>query len=619
MKTSTRVVPFVVVPALLALLIVLALVGTRAIMAASNASVPNFKQCANGAPPSTSTACPSGWINGILQASNSHYAEDQATAQRAILDIPTGGNLIRTVTLEYQSRKATAHAYDSLASWDVTQTTANACQSLTAADFPGCSAPYTNPGRTSTIPSGNLIKVGIPDDPASVTPTGAGGNGSAVTTTHMIPAGADRQFTIIGSALDTTYTPTFSAYTHIDSGGSDQLVDVTITYKVTSLNTKVMLLWGGHLASGADALRGWGTGFGSSSISGGPYHMKIIKTDGASVGNRDNQISSSAILVVAPGLTTTASGPVTVGQTITDTAHLSGGNNPTGTISFQVFAPGDTTCSTPLTPALTPATVNGNGDYTSGPFTTSAVGTYRWIASYSGDGNNIPVSTLCNDANESSTVDKDTPTLTTTASGPVIVGSNITDTAHLSGGFAPLGGSITFDVFAPGDTTCSTPLTPAPTGATVSGAGDYTSGPFTTSAVGTYRWIAHYSGDANNNAVNTACNDANESSTVNPPPIIMSTAQDLLPNDSATITNGFNPTGTITFSLFSPSDPTCSGNAAYTETVTVTGNGPYSTTNGTIHATDVGTWNWLVDYDGDANNPPITIGCGVENFTIVNG
>jgi len=41
-------------------------------------------------------------------------------------------------------------------------------------------------------------------------------------------------------------------------------------------------------------------------------------------------------------------------------------------------------------------------------------------------------------------------------------------------------------VFAPSDTTCSTP-TSVPLSKTVAGAGDYTSGDFTTSAVGTYR------------------------------------------------------------------------------------------------------------------------------------
>src|SRR2546422_2157816 len=36
------------------------------------------------------------------------------------------------------------------------------------------------------------------------------------------------------------------------------------------------------------------------------------------------------------------------------------------------------------------ATVNGNGDYSSGNFTANEAGTYHWRASYSGDPNNNP-------------------------------------------------------------------------------------------------------------------------------------------------------------------------------------------------------------------------------------
>src|SRR5262249_16345386 len=126
-----------------------------------------------------------------------------------------------------------------------------------------------------------------------------------------------------------------------------------------------------------------------------------------------------------------------------------------------------------------------------------------------------PVSTPCNDANESSTVNPATPTLTTTASGPVTVGDNIHDVAHLSGGFGTLGGTITFQVFAPGDTTCQTPIA-VPPDQTVPGTGAYTSGDFATSVAGTSRWIAHYTGAAIHTPVDTPCNDANESSTVNP-------------------------------------------------------------------------------------------------------
>ena len=109
------------------------------------------------------------------------------------------------------------------------------------------------------------------------------------------------------------------------------------------------------------------------------------------------------------------------------------------------------------------------------------------------------------------------PTVTTTATGPVTVGDNITDTAHLGGGSGTLSGAITFDVFAPGDSTCATPLT-ALTPVAVTGGGNYTSGNFATADSGRYRWKAHYSGDPNNTNVNTACNDPNETSTVNAKP-----------------------------------------------------------------------------------------------------
>ena len=50
----------------------------------------------------------------------------------------------------------------------------------------------------------------------------------------------------------------------------------------------------------------------------------------------------------------------------------------------------------------------------------------------------------------------------------------------------------------------------------VNGNGDYPSSIFTPEQAGTYRWIAGYSGDLNNNAAAGACNDPNESFTVAP-------------------------------------------------------------------------------------------------------
>src|SRR2546427_5372206 len=67
-----------------------------------------------------------------------------------------------------------------------------------------------------------------------------------------------------------------------------------------------------------------------------------------------------------------------------DVAHLTLGTNPTGTISFTLYS--DAGCTVSV--FTSSATVSGNGDYSSGPFTVTQAGTYHWRASYSGDGDN---------------------------------------------------------------------------------------------------------------------------------------------------------------------------------------------------------------------------------------
>jgi Ca2+-binding RTX toxin-like protein len=104
-----------------------------------------------------------------------------------------------------------------------------------------------------------------------------------------------------------------------------------------------------------------------------------------------------------PSMTTAASGNVTLGGAISDSATLSGGTNPTGTIAFKIYGPDDTDCTGPST-LVASVPVTGNGTYESGPFTPTAAGTYRWVATYSGDASNAQVMGACNDPNESVTV-----------------------------------------------------------------------------------------------------------------------------------------------------------------------------------------------------------------------
>jgi hypothetical protein len=73
---------------------------------------------------------------------------------------------------------------------------------------------------------------------------------------------------------------------------------------------------------------------------------------------------------------------------------LSGGNAPTGTITFKLYTASDLKCSTPLYTG-TVKVVNGNGSYSSPVVTeTKAVG-YQWVAFYSGDANNAAVGDGC--------------------------------------------------------------------------------------------------------------------------------------------------------------------------------------------------------------------------------
>ena len=113
-----------------------------------------------------------------------------------------------------------------------------------------------------------------------------------------------------------------------------------------------------------------------------------------------------AIAATSPLLITQVFSPaVTLGTAISDTATLSHvGTNPIGgTITFNLYGPNDAACSN--TPIFTSqVAVSGDGNYFSGSFTPTIAGTYRWIADYSGDATNSPVTNTCNALNENAVV-----------------------------------------------------------------------------------------------------------------------------------------------------------------------------------------------------------------------
>ncbi|HZM75856.1 MAG TPA: hypothetical protein VFC19_09030 [Candidatus Limnocylindrales bacterium] len=208
------------------------------------------------------------------------------------------------------------------------------------------------------------------------------------------------------------------------------------------------------------------------------------------------------------------------------------------------------------------------------------------------------------------------PTIATLLSADTVnIGDPVHDSATLTGATSDAGGTVTYTVYTDGN--CTQGARSAGTKTVTNGAVP-DSDTITFDTAGTYFWQAVYSGDAKNNGATSVC--TSEQLVVRPNNPAIATAQNLLPNDNATLTAATsNAGGTITFSLYAPSAPTCTGTPAYTQTVTVNGNGTYTTTNTTFFATTVGTRRWLVAYSGDNNNTGATSACGVENFTLTNG
>src|SRR3989442_1665885 len=167
-------------------------------------------------------------------------------------------------------------------------------------------------------------------------------------------------------------------------------------------------------------------------------------------------------------------------------------------INFTVFGPNNTTCTLPGTPGGS-ALVSGDGTYPSSAVPVVLAGTYRWIASYTGDGNNNGLTTKCKAPNSTHDRIKYSPICSTKATPQAAAGGTISDQAMLAGSSGPNAtGTIDFTFFflmirRPPRST----LFPYTT--LFRSDGTYPSSAVPVVLAGTYRWIASYTGDGNNN------------------------------------------------------------------------------------------------------------------------
>jgi hypothetical protein len=165
---------------------------------------------------------------------------------------------------------------------------------------------------------------------------------------------------------------------------------------------------GGGAASDAFGASVGGSGGGGSDFcenAGSVSDCAVVSGAGTATGAGDGPGEAKVVFTYtfAPSLAASASPGVELGGPVTDTASLSGGGSPTGELEFRLHGPGDPGCAEPAVFSDTVA-VGGNGDYTSAPFVPTEPGTYRWVASYSGDADNAAVQSACDDPAQRVTV-----------------------------------------------------------------------------------------------------------------------------------------------------------------------------------------------------------------------
>jgi hypothetical protein len=242
----------------------------------------------------------------------------------------------------------------------------------------------------------------------------------------------------------------------------------------------------------------------------------------------------------------------TTGASAYDMAKVTtpvGAPTATGNVTYKFFS--DSTSTQGCTGTWSSAgTVSvGTKSATEGSL---AAGSYSFSATYKGDSNYASQTGAC----EPFTVTKATPGISTqTVPGsPVTIGTQVYDTATLTGATSNAGGTVTYGLYS--DSSCKDlvkNLTPTPTSNNVLNGTVPKSTSYTFTSVGTWYFAASYSGDGNNLPAASVCTNelltVRTTSTPNPTPTPTSTP-------TSTPTPTATPTGRV---LGSTPTPTPSG------------------------------------------------------------
>jgi hypothetical protein len=269
----------------------------------------SLEQCQNGTT-GVVDCTGSAWITGDLNAQHSLYSEGDFVPFRSqITGLTAETNY--TLGIGYDAVVSGLHAYDYLGSVDYSEAPGQQivpCDGVAGTAGPHACGAGPVPGQPSTLL--------VPIDKDTHFPSG-----------FQVPG----VFSAWGGQLRAA---AYVSPTPIDvntPGTVAREIDVSFTAD----GGTVVLAWGGHLASNLD----WGAGNTFvTSRSGAPFHMRLVPTSSIQAGSQERSIHGD-VIAPAPAPFTTQVMPSTaaVGQTVIDTASLSGTSGPpAGSVAFFV-------------------------------------------------------------------------------------------------------------------------------------------------------------------------------------------------------------------------------------------------------------------------------------------
>jgi hypothetical protein len=263
-----------------------------------------------------------------------------------------------------------------------------------------------------------------------------------------------------------------------------------------------------------------------------------------------------------------------------------------GTVQVRVYGPARTAAA--ISCAAAPAqqtafTARGNGSYTTPPLSPKQPGWYVYVEVVPGNAGSTGLTTPCDAPSERFRVDTQPKVVTTVSSQSVAPGAQITDTVKVSG-LAGETATVQASLYGPfaSRAVIRCGATPAWTG-TIAAAGDgsYTTQPFTVTVPGYYTYRESIAAAGFVHGTRTACADTAETTIVAGKPQVKTQVSSQQAAPGATVKDKVVVTGLgalqalVKVELWGPF-PTraairCTGTPAWRGSITVTGDGTYST------------------------------------------